>query len=318
MKIVLKALKKAHTIVRPENSAFGRNWKMFPNKEYASRLIHRALLSSEPVMIARLGANELQCMVNYIGVKHPEMHKNLKRYVCNQSPPWWWNDSTIEQMRKCAGFFPTKKKKLEQFCEMMITDLPKVDILGSWLKEEAFFTQELKSSKKVVLEDLEPFFSTHPWTSALESKRVLVVHPFADTIQRQYARRTELFDDNLLPEFELDVIQAVQSIAGQKTQFDDWFEALDWMKEEIRKREFDVCILGCGAYGFPLAAYVKGLGKKAIHLGGVTQLLFGIKGARWEQYLWYPYTNLFNDAWVRPSTSESPIKAKSVENGCYW
>ena len=26
--------------------------------------------------------------------------------------------------------------------------------------------------------------------------------------------------------------------------------------------------LGCGAYGFPLAAHVKRMGKKAIHMGG--------------------------------------------------
>jgi len=122
----------------------------------------------------------------------------------------------------------------------------------------------------------------------------------------------------LLPEFELEVIPAVQSIAGQETEFEDWFQALDFMKAEIAKKEFDVCILGCGAYGFPLASFIKNMGKKAIHLGGSTQLLFGIKGQRWEQYIVYPYSNLFNENWVRPSSTETPQRAKSVEGGCYW
>jgi hypothetical protein len=122
----------------------------------------------------------------------------------------------------------------------------------------------------------------------------------------------------LLPAFELDVIPAVQSIAGQKTQFVDWFVALESMKEEIAKRTFDVCILGCGAYGFPLASFVKKMGGKAIHLGGVTQLIFGIKGKRWENFIVYPYENLFNKYWVRPSNEEVPKNSKIVEGGCYW
>ena len=54
------------------------------------------------------------------------------------------------------------------------------------------------------------------------------------------------------------------------------------MKAQIDKEDFDICLIGAGAYGFPLAAYVKRKGKKAVHLGGALQLLFGIKGSRWE------------------------------------
>lgn len=46
--------------------------------------------------------------------------------------------------------------------------------------------------------------------------------------------------------------------------------------------DYDIVLLGCGAYGFPLAAYAKRRGKQAIHMGGSLQLLFGIKGKRWE------------------------------------
>lgn len=73
--------------------------------------------------------------------------------------------------------------------------------------------------------------------------------------------------------------KSVQSIAGQKTPYKDWFEALEKMKNDIAKIDFDVAIIGCGAYGLPLAGYIKEeLHKKSIHIGGGTQLLFGIKG----------------------------------------
>lgn len=84
-----------------------------------------------------------------------------------------------------------------------------------------------------------------------------------------------------MPDFDLITIKAVQSLGGGE-QFQSWFDALDWMKAEIDKHDYDICLIGCGAYGFPLAAHVKRLGKKAFHLGGALQLVFGIRGRRWE------------------------------------
>ena len=315
---LLKIIKKSYSILNHEDSNFGRNWKMFPMKDYANTLIYNALIDDKPLMITRFGSTELTCLSNYIGVKDVNKYKNYKSFIQSKTPPWWWELKIIEQMQNWSGFFPTKIDKIEQFCELMLEDMKNVDILGSWLKEECFFQESLVNSNFVMLEDLEPFFSTTPWTKALKNKRVLVVHPFAETIEEQYQFREHLFDNELLPQFDLLTIKAVQSIAKEKTQFNDWFEALDSMKNEISNKEFDICILGCGAYGFPLASYVKSIGKKAIHLGGATQLLFGIKGKRWENYLVYPYRNLYNDYWVRPKETDKPKMANIVEGACYW
>lgn len=316
---LLIIIKKLNSIIlSSEASSFGRNWKLFPLKDYSNKLLYKALLEDKPLMVARLGSTELACMVNYIGVKNSNKYKSIKGYITSKTPEWWWNKSIINQMQNWSGFFPAQIPEIERFCEMNIHDLKRVDILGSWLKHESFFKEELSQSKKVMLEDLEPFFTETPWTKALEGKKVLVVHPFADTIEYQYTRRSMLFDNNLLPEFELKTIKAVQSIAQEKTQFKDWFEALEFMKRQISEIDFDICILGCGAYGFSLAVYVKSIGKKAIHLGGVTQLLFGIKGSRWEDHIVYPYTNLYNEYWVRPGEHEKPKNANIVEGACYW
>ena len=314
----LKVLRKLGNIIEPESSNFGRNWKMFPNKEYASALIQSEIEGNRPSMIARLGSTELWCMSSYLGVKHPEKYKSYKKYILNQTPAWWWDNYAIERIQTQSGFFPGTIAKLEQFCEMMIDELPNVDILGSWRKEEIFFENQLTNCKRVMLEDLEPFFTAHPWTHALKGKKVLVIHPFEETIKKQYLKKDLLFDNGLLPDFELLTIKAVQTVAFEKAAFKDWFEALDSMKNKIASVDFDVCILGCGAYGFPLASFVKKIGKKAIHMGGVTQMLFGIKGKRWENYIVYPYKNLYNQYWTRPAESETPKRAKVLEGAAYW
>jgi hypothetical protein len=314
----LKIAKKLNSIINPDSSAFGRNWKMFSAKDYSNDLIYNQLSSERPSMIARFGSTEILCLTNYLGVKRSEEFKNYKSFIKSQAPPWWWEPTTIKQIQQWSGFFPGNIEKIEQFCELMLKDIKEVDILGSWLKEERFFQKELGNAKRIILEDMEPFFSPNPWTRALEGKKVLVVHPFSETIEQQYRKRELLFENNLLPSFELKTIKAVQSIAGSQTEFKDWFEALDSMKTKIDNTDFDICIIGAGAYGFPLAAHVKRAGKKAIHLAGVTQLLFGIKGKRWEQFIVWPYTNLYNEHWVRPGENEKPKNAIVVEGACYW
>ena len=84
------------------------------------------------------------------------------------------------------------------------------------------------------------------------------------------------------------------------------------MKEQIDRTDYEIAILGCGAYGLPLAAHVKRQGKKAVHLGGSTQFMFGIIGKRWEG------NPLINENWVRPAPEETPALAVHVEGGCYW
>ena len=54
----------------------------------------------------------------------------------------------------------------------------------------------------------------------------------------------------------------------------------------------------------------------AIQMFGATQLLFGIKGKRWDDH---PVIGkLYNDAWVRPAESEGIARRETVEGGSYW
>ena len=88
------------------------------------------------------------------------------------------------------------------------------------------------------------------------------------------------------------------------------------MKAEMDTKDFDVVIIGCGAYGFPLAAHAKRRGKKAIHLGGPTQMLFGIKGKRWVEN--ENFKAILNEHFVFPEDTDKIKNASKVEEGCYW
>jgi Cys-tRNA synthase (O-phospho-L-seryl-tRNA:Cys-tRNA synthase) len=89
------------------------------------------------------------------------------------------------------------------------------------------------------------------------------------------------------------------------------------MKDEMTKKDFDVALIGCGAYGMPLAAHAKSMGKVGIQLAGWTQMLFGVYGERWVSQQ-SEYSRFINEYWIRPNESEKPSESKGVENGCYW
>lgn len=291
------------------------------NPDKASEMIYNLLSDDKPCMIARFGSTEMSAIINYLGV-NSQQH-SIWKFIQGKQPEWWWNKNIMNQMQQWSGFFPPSPENMQRFGEMMIEDTKEVDLLGSWLEEEYYLQNYFSSSlSKVVREVCNPFFTQKPWSRYLEGKNVLVIHPFEESIRVQYQKRGLLFENtDILPQFNLKTIKAVQSLGGENIRFKDWFEALEWMKAEMDKTDYDICLIGCGAYGFPLAAHAKRQGKKAIHLGGSLQLLFGIKGARWENPNYnqkYNYVALMNQYWIKPNNNEKPNNAGKVENACYW
>lgn len=283
-----------------------------------NKVIFDAILRKKPYMVARFGSVEICALANYVGVRD-NPHSVIK-YLKGEINEWWWSRTSINQLQSNAGFFPISENNIIKYGELMTKDAQEVDLLGSWVPEEFYFREELVNAKKVNLEDIKPNFfwkeNGYCWTQALEGKRVLVVHPFVETIKKQYLNREKLFPSpKFLPEFKLLTVKSIQSIGGT-CDYETWFDALDYMKSEMDKVQYDVCIIGCGAYGFCLAAHAKRTGHVAIHLGGITQLLFGIRGNRWDNRA--EWEALFNEYWVRPSSDETPTTALGVEGACYW
>lgn len=307
---------------------FGEYWtvdKLHDKISYGtgevSDILYNALRESRPCMIARFGLIELTVVSNYVAIINKR--RSLWNYITGKSLYGWWNKRMRMELQSNAGFFPNTSEAVTQYCKLMLNDSKILDILAAWVGKEPIVIGYESVIRLVGLQEMEPWWQENPWTRVLEGKKVVVVHPFAELIETQYLNKRELLFKNksVLPKFELRTVKAVQSIGGECNNFENWFEALEWMKSEISKKDYDIALIGCGAYGFPLAAYVKRAGKKAVHLGGVLQLLFGIKGSRWENKNYHPafdYTTLFNEHWVKAGKEYMPSIAHEIEGGCYW
>lgn len=223
-----------------------------------------------------------------------------------------------------AGFFSIESRgEGKKFYETMMKATYNADIIGYWGDgmQEYLIDQHAHNNLMLTkLVNIHPYdYKGTAWTAALENKRVVVVHPFKQTIEKQYCNREKIWErTDILPKYDLRVVKAVQTIAGTKDErFNSWFDALDYMYNEVMSEDFDIALIGCGAYGLPLASKIKEAGKQAIHLGGVLQALFGIKGGRFDTYAEFR-NGYYNEYWVRPSEEERPKNFKKIENGCYW
>lgn len=270
--------------------------------EGANEYIYNGLMADSPFFVGRLGSVELECISHYLYFldRKKQMYPSNVKMIMNIN----------------AGFFPKEDELLDKFSELYIENIKDMNMIWSmWSsKYEDKIYQDFvpKSIISPYDDSYLPIDYKIPWTKALCGKKILVIHPFEMSIKENYKNITKIYPNGFLPEFELITVPAVQSIAGTKTNYSTWFDALESMKLKIEKTDFDIALIGAGAYGLSLGSYVKQLGKKAVHVGGALQLYFGIKGKAWDKL------GIYNEYFTSPKEEEKPQGFKMVEAGRYW
>lgn len=302
--------KNAPTSIRMRLFNKGKSTASFCGEKHislasSSAILCEAIKAGEPFAAVRFGGSEL-CALN----NHEKIALHLTK-TYKESVRW--------AMKVRAGFYPTDDDHLNEYCTMLEKELAKADILGIMgLHMEDYFYEKLTPNAQVITyEAMEPLLGN--WTPLLKGKKVLVVTAFAHEVSFQYARREKIFpkEPDLLPEFDLKVLQAPMTL-GDSTdyRFPSFMRSLDQIKAAIAATDFDIALIGAGAYGTLLALYCKSLGKMAIQSGGATQTLFGILGKRWENR---PHVaKRVNEYWIRPDPSSKPKGYEKIDNGAYW
>lgn len=269
--------------------------------------LEKLILSGEPFAAGRIGGTELKAMI----ACHPEEEKKTTQ------------KESARSLLICLSGFYGDMEQFNQFNDCMQKSLQEMDLIGVWFNQMEDYMIKHYGKNDVMcgrLEGLEPWYCKDaPWSRSLKGKKIVCVHPFKDSIMMQYEKREKLFPGtDILPEFQLRCVKAVQSLANcPDSRFPSWFDALNYMYEETMKEDFDIALIACGAYGLPLAARIKEAGKQAIHVGGALQLLFGVKGRRWDEFS--QLKDIYNDAWSYPLDCDHLKQGSEiVENKCYW
>ena len=152
--------------------------------------------------------------------------------------------------------------------------------------------------------------------SRIAGKKVLVISSFAGLIEKQY--ETENIFKTGIDFPEISVLNTVNFpyCFLNNGPHSNYFETLEHVFNQIKANDFDIALLGCGAYGHMLTHKIHAeLGKEAIYVGGTITNLFGILSSR-ERDAGKVKTNEY---WISEIPNEyKPANYKEIENGCYW
>ena len=313
------AFVSAHDSSYPAHAnRFTSLWHAFPQQRVEpNRWIAEKLSTSQPFCVARFGADEFELTQDWRRRTTRSRLGHILEILASGDP--FYTTTRARTRMKKRGLSPLTPGVQKRFYDLMVDSMHDIDLLGSWIVGETWFSQHLQDVSVCPIGELEPYRSDTPWSAHLTGKRVLVVHPFAQSITSQYTtHREKLFESAaVLPEFTLDTLIPPRAHFGEVMNANHWFQSLDELIKKTLDRTFDVAIIGAGPFGLPLASAIKTAGKQAIHLGGATQLLFGIRGARWEGR---PDTSaLMSDYWARPLPEETPPSAARKMSGeSYW
>lgn len=288
-------------IRKPKKFLFGEK---VPTNEETNELIASYIKSGEPFCLLRPGNSEFSLATKW----DEHVLFGTKRYR--------EHDMFIE----IDGLenYEYGKRWVEQFEK----DLGEADIFAcfSTTSDMELYLVEAyaKDSKFILLPQIEAIWLDRPWLQELKGKKVLIISPFVETMKTQYERRKLIWEGHdILPDMDVKYLKSVWYLGNDDGDgFANWFEALDYLYTAASKIDFDIALLGCGPFSTFLAAAFKRDGKQAIHYGGALQLLFGIRGARWDEM--DKYKMFYNEYWVRPSQSDAPKKADTLDDKCYW
>lgn len=230
-----------------------------------------------------------------------------------------------------AGVFPPTRAQLSYFCDVYLEAIANTDLFAVWPEgfqknlDASFILKYAPARPKIDMATLDVLYCAGQlapeeiWISKLSGKRVLIVHPFAQSFKHQYAQLKNLHKIPILPEFEATfscppMTQGLKTLSGKNSSNLELY--LEDLHKLILIKTYDYALVAAGAYGLPIGKFLKEKGITTIYMGGAIQLLFGVLGARWRNR---SDLKLFRTThWLEHPLEAPPRGAALIEGKSYW
>ncbi len=292
-------LEDQYTTMYRNKELYDKTW--LSQKECNEQLIKK-IQDGIPFMAARLG--------------------NTEASICRENTFGHYSEKWLDWLFNATGFFSESgydRADVDKYVKMTIEAIGQCDYHCCRFDNEIGLINQFgnSNSSNVDWYDLySNFDKDNIWLTALAHKKVLIVSSVNQTIKRQYSRKKLLFQSkNILPDMDMLFYDAPQTQLGNKSGYKNWFEAYEKIVTDIRKIDFDIAIIAAGAYGYPLAAEIKAMGKQSIELCSGIYPIFGIKVK--TQLIIRKISQMYNNYWIFPIEAP-PENYMNIEKGAYW
>jgi hypothetical protein len=278
-----------------------------------------------PFFIGRNGTIETETLYFWLTVRIPS--EGTMPY-----PP-----RIAAQIEQNAGIFPATAASIDAWCKAYTGALHDLTGLAAgwykpvWHLEDSFLRKFAPQAFRTPLRSLEPYYHAcqDRWTHHLKGRRVAVVSSFTATIEKQIrgGRLARVWGESeaeglAAPDISWSFVRTGYSpvtalgYCGWPAGVVDWQGAVAYTVAKVLESGAEIALVGCGGIGMLIGSELRRHGVSVLVLGGAIQVLFGLKGKRWETHS--VISKFWNDAWRWPAADEIPGGARFVEGGCYW
>lgn len=279
----------------------------------SNQLLLETISSGQLFALGRLGSVEAQLV---------EVIHQQSEFTPQQRKLAWIN----------AGIAYPTNSELKRFSSEYCQSLGEMDLMAQWPTPNIMNQDKLISQYGGAVTNLVPLRILDPvqlfvsgvsevqlWTQALKGKNVLVISQFANTISKQFSKRRDLHQVEILPDFNLQTISP-PSTNGATFLKGNYSRNLrkfrNQIENEVNDQKVEIALVSAGAYGLPINAFLKSLGISSIYMGGSLQLLFGIMGNRWREI--ESIHSVVTPNWIMAPKENRPFGYRLIENGSYW
>ena len=227
----------------------------------------------------------------------------------------------LQELECNAGIFCKDPTSIQEYAKQLIRSYERCTSIATWEntgsvyaitgQSQDWLERRTPQIPKIPAKDLEPYYNS---SFHLTGKRILIIHHFVSSLQKQVTRLPYLFQTPWCSECSFQFVSPPVTFAGNHQNV-DWQVHLQSFLSTV-PLDFDIALIAAGGYGMLIADHLFQKGKSVMYVGGALQLFFGVIGKRW-------FTNsdimkLVNTHWIRPEQSEQPPGFHTVEKGCYW
>jgi hypothetical protein len=285
--------------------------------------------------IVRLGMTETELIFLTYVIRHkgtlinPEVKKHISKYILNMVN-WLYTTSGYYDKTVKGSYFNFDVTALNQnylkYLEHLAISVANCEQTQIYVHDglpmslfEHFkndFAAHFGITNLILMNGTKFYDRIDSIFDSMNGKKVLAISSFDGLIQKQYSSgNVYKIYEKFPPLGGLSTVKFPYCFLNNGPH-ENYFETIDAVFEEIRTQDFDIALLGCGAYGHMLCHRIHTeLGKDAIYIGGSIQTLFGILSKRERDCSNLP----INEFWITDIPEEyRPANYKQIENGCYW
>jgi hypothetical protein len=197
--------------------------------EQDNQFIKEQIESGKPFFIGRIAGIELKIAYS---IQHRRPIDMIKE---------------IEELENNAGIHINGIPSLYGYVDALLTSYDHCTVIAEWETTGAVFaitgdgqklvTERTPHIPKIIAQSLEPYYVRNSWMPALRGKRILIIHPFAKTIQQQLPHLSSIFPDReWFPECSIQCLAPPLTLAHNH-QHKDWQVHLNTFLDTLSKEK---------------------------------------------------------------------------------